>query len=181
MSPATIASPRSTTTVIRRVWVSVMSAVAATFPPADVAASDRALEDRLPESARDELDREGRGAVALIKDRVDLGDLDGPQLPRRGEHLHRELRLAVCEAATHRRPDPWRFVRIERVHIERQVDAVALAGDRDRLLHRWSHSHAIDVRHRQRGDPRPLDVVALARVDIAEPQKHTAITARGAA
>src|SRR5258708_38445651 len=66
---------------------------------------ERSLEDRLPERTRDELDGERRGGVAGVEDRIDLGDLDRAQLPRRREHLHRELRLAVGEAAAHRRTD----------------------------------------------------------------------------
>src|SRR5688500_15861388 len=136
------------------------------------------LEDRLSERARDQLHGERRGAVALIEDGIDLGDLDRAELPGCGEHLHGELRLAVSEAAAHRRPHARRLVRIERVHVQRKMDAVALARDSDRLLHRRAHAETIDVRHRERGHARLLDVVALARIHVAQAQQHAAVDAR---
>src|SRR5204863_60231 len=86
-----------------------------------------ALEDRLTQRRRDELDGERRGAVLAVEDRVHLGDLERAQLSRGGEHLHRQLRLAIREAAAEHQRDRPRALDVG-------DDAGELLGDADDLL-----------------------------------------------
>src|SRR5438093_708242 len=61
------------------------------------------------------------------------------------------------------------------------MDPVALSRDRDRPLHRRPHAETIDVGHRERRHTGLLDVVALAGIDIAQPEQHALPAARRAA
>ena len=83
---------------------------------------ERRLEDPGAERARDELDGELRGLRSRGRA---PGSPRRPPSRRSGrlrEELHREVRLAVGEAAAHRRPDTGREHRVDGVHVEAQVE-----------------------------------------------------------
>src|SRR5207244_4447894 len=57
------------------------------------------LENPRAERARDQLDRELRGLVLVVEDRVHLDDLERACEARLSHELHRQVRLAVGETA----------------------------------------------------------------------------------
>ena len=59
-----------------------------------------------------------RGAVGLIDDGVDLDDFQRRHAAGIADALHGQMRLAVGDAAAHRRADAGRLARIDSVHIE---------------------------------------------------------------
>src|SRR5690606_28041706 len=69
----------------------------------DVAAASTprsiAHQRRLAEQALDQVHRELGGAVARVERGIDLDDVERPEQPGVGDHLHDQLRLAVVHAA----------------------------------------------------------------------------------
>ena len=61
------------------------------------------------------------GLVLAVEDRVHLDDVERVEQPGLGDELEREVRLAVGEAAAHRRADAGREHRVDRVEVEADV------------------------------------------------------------
>ena len=63
-------------------------------------------------------------AVSFSRSRIGLTSTisSEPSRPGLGDELHRQVRLAVGEAAAHRRADAGRHVGVDDVHVERDVD-----------------------------------------------------------
>ena len=72
-----------------------------------------------------------------------------PSRPDSAIELHREMRLAVGQPAAHRRADAGRDVRVDHVHVERDVDERrAPAMWVERLADRPLDPDPVDVAHR---------------------------------
>ena len=102
-----------------------------------------------------------------VEHRVDLDHLERGEEARLGDHLHDKVRLAVAEAAAHRRADARRDLRVDDIHVERDVHRRAVADVLDRGLHHRLDAHAVEVAHREDHRVEPAEQVALALVDRA--------------
>src|SRR3712207_4016077 len=78
--------------------------------------------DLAPHQARDELDGELGCLVAVVKDGVDLDDIERGNYPSLVDELHNEVSLAVAEAAPNRGADARGDVGIDDVEVEGEVD-----------------------------------------------------------
>ena len=142
--------------------------------PGRRARDQRALEDRLAERARDELDCErarsrspGRGS----------GSPRRPRTSRRAglrDELECEVRLAVGEAAADRSSDAGRDLRVERVHVERDVHEAGAGDLRQRLADRPLDPDPVDVAHRVRADAELANPLALALVERPQADERDA-------
>src|SRR5579864_6259024 len=59
------------------------------------------------------------------------------------------MRLAIREAAAHRRPDAGSGLRVDRVEIEADVEEGRAGSVRDRFAHAALDADAVDVGHRE--------------------------------
>ena len=94
------------------------------------------VRDPRAERARGELDRELARLVLAVEDRVHLDELERVEAARLGDELEREVRLAVREAAAHRRADAGREHRVDRVEVEADVEEARPGEERERLAER---------------------------------------------
>ena len=111
-------------------------------------------------------------AVALARSRIGFTSTTSsePARPARDE-LEREVGLAVGEAAADGCPDAGRHLRIQRVHVERDVHE-AWAGDLcQRLADRPLDPDPVDVAHRVRADAELSNPLALAHVERPQPDE----------
>ena len=102
-------------------------------------------DDALAERRADQLDGQLAGHVLAVEDRVHLDDLERADRAGLGEQLHREVRLAVGDAAAHRRADAGRPERVHHVHVERDVDVRRAAHVLERAAHDGLHAEPVDL------------------------------------
>ena len=88
--------------------------------------------------------------------------------PRLGDDLHREVRLAIREAAAYRRADARRVLGIDDVHVEAHVHEARPGGVGERLPHAGLDPDAVDLAHREHLRVEPAEQLALARVERAD-------------
>src|ERR1700730_10279257 len=79
------------------------------------------LDDALAEQRADQTDGKARGHVVVVESGVDLGQLHGMRDPAFCQHLHGEVRLAICQSARHGCSSPRRHGRIDRIDVETDV------------------------------------------------------------
>ena len=112
----------------------------------------RSAEDRLPERARDQLDRGRGGRVLAIEDRVHLDHLERSGEPGLRDELEREVRLAIGEPAADRRPDTGRDSGSSTSMSSETCTKPAPESDRG-TRGRPLDPDTVDLAHRE--DPRP--------------------------
>src|SRR5947209_6236488 len=135
----------------------------------------RGSQRRLSERRQDQLHRQDRGAVLVVEDRVDLGDLERAEGAAGGDAFHQQVGFAVGDAAAYRRADAGSFLRVDAVHVEAHVHrALAVGDDRQRFLDHGAHAEAVDVGHRVRLHAELADDALLALVDVAQADEHHA-------
>src|SRR5262245_25389450 len=78
--------------------------------------------DLLAQRRQDELHREASRPVLDVEHWIDLHDVDGRQPLRLRDHLHREVRLAIRQAAVDGRADAGGETRVDAVDVEADVD-----------------------------------------------------------
>src|SRR6266487_3961898 len=74
-------------------------------------------------------DSEDCGLILNIKNRIHFDEIHTDQLSRFGDYLTSEMRLTIGQPARDGRPHTWRVTRVERIHIEGEVDTIDLAAD----------------------------------------------------
>ena len=86
-------------------------------------------------------------------------ELDQPGL---GDDLHREVRLAVRQAAAHRRADARRVLRVDDVHVEARRGRIRPRRVCERLAHARLDADSVDLAHREHLRVEPAEQLALA-------------------
>src|SRR5687768_7574242 len=81
------------------------------------------LQNLPAERRKNELGGEACGLVALVLDRVHLGDVHAEKPLAVIRRLGNEVRLAVGEAAADGRADPGRLERVDAVDVVREVES----------------------------------------------------------
>src|SRR5207248_2582843 len=105
------------------------------------------LDYPLPHQARRQLDRQLRRLVAVVEDRVDLDNVQRTDFVGLAKQFHQQMRLAERQAAGHGCADAGRNVRIERIHIQADVDRVEVAQATERLPRDDGDALLVDVGH----------------------------------
>ena len=131
--------------------------------------------DRRAERARNELDGGHRRRVLAIEDRVHLDDLERSREPRLGDELEREVGLAVGEAATHGRAHTGRDIRIENVHVERDMDEAGPRDPVERLAHCAFDPDPVDLAHREHAHAGVAQQPPLAVVEETCPDERDSL------
>ena len=90
-----------------------------------------------------------------------------PRDARLGDELHREVRLAIGQAAAHRRSHTRCDIRVEDVHVERDVDEPGARDPVERLPYRALDPDAVDLAHREDAHSCLSEQPALAVVEQA--------------
>ena len=122
--------------------------------------------------ARSRRARRRAGRILAVENRVHLDHLERARDARLGHELEREVGLAVGEPAAHRRPNAGRHLRVERVHVEADVDEPGPGDVRERLANRAIDADPIDVAHRVDLRVELVEKVALALVEPAHPHER---------
>src|SRR5262252_2406955 len=94
----------------------------------------------LAERRQDQLHAQFGGLVRDVQYRVDLGQFERKHFARIGNLLHRQMALAISRPAGNRGSDPGREIRIDEIHIHRNVES---AGTTRGHPHRLVHHRAI--------------------------------------
>src|SRR5437763_330102 len=68
--------------------------------------------------------------ILAVEDSVDLDNVHGDQAACVSDHFHGEMRLTITETATHRCTDSWGLAWVQRIHVEAQMQGIAL----------WTHN-----------------------------------------
>src|SRR5262245_10802854 len=79
--------------------------------------------DLFPERRQDQLHAKFGGLVRDVQNGVDLGQLERKHLARIGDLLHRQMALAISRPAGNRGSDAGREIRIDEIHIHRNVES----------------------------------------------------------
>ena len=135
------------------------------FERAYLAQEVQLLEYLLTQRRKRELDRQLGSGVALIEDRVDFDQIHANLLARLRDQLHRQVRLAVGDAAQHRRADAGCLDWIERIHIQANMEARRIhAHTHDRLFHHRCQPTPINIVHCEYLDAGGVERLTLARL-----------------
>src|SRR5687767_11698114 len=106
------------------------------------------LKNRLAQRGEDQLDAQLGRAVVDVERSVYLDYFEREDAAGLCDLLHREVRLAVGQAAADDRARPRRVARVERVHVERHMIAGrGLRGDVDGLVHAGGHPPLVYLAH----------------------------------
>src|SRR5437879_9219235 len=126
--PARLRAPATPAPIQSRSFAAFATASASTDAMSPSLTSSSMSEDAGAERRGDELDRELPGRVLAVEDRVDLDNVHRVDEAGLSHRLHREVRLAVREAAAHGSADAGGVVGVDDVHVEREVEERRAAG-----------------------------------------------------
>src|SRR5579862_2224931 len=111
------------------------------------------LKNLLPESRQRQLYRQIGGAIVFVDDGIHFDDFEAQHAAVIGNDFHGEVRFAVSSAAADRSAHAGRILRIDPVHVERNVvPGGAAPSQSQRLFHDGAHAALVDVAHREDAD-----------------------------
>src|SRR5438105_1358036 len=89
------------------------------------------------------------------------------------DRFHSQMSLAVSDASAHRRSDARRLLRIDRIHIEGQMETGGtVRNKRDGLVHDASQTTFINIAHREGCDTGFAQDLTLAPIYVANATEH---------
>src|SRR5262249_31784338 len=112
----------------------------------------------------------------LVDDRVDFHNLKAGHASVVGDDLHGQVGLAITGAAANRRADAGGILRIDPIHVERDViTGCATAGHAQRFFDHGAHAALVNIAHGVNLDTGLANVFLLAAIDVAYAHQHAVL------